>query len=59
MDDYVHDFDIWDDAVVIPEACVGDMIRAKALCSDSGAMIRLLELLLTGFTVQLGGQEGV
>ena len=55
LDDYVHDFDDWDDAVVVPEACVIDPIRAKALCSDGGAMICLLEEMKDGFQVEVEG----
>ena len=30
MDDYIHDFNDWDDAVIIPEACVVDVVRGEA-----------------------------
>ena len=30
MDDYIHDFKDWDDAVIIPEACVGDVQIGRA-----------------------------
>ena len=41
MDDYVHDFDDWDDDVVIPEACVLDMLRGRGVCKTGSTMRQL------------------
>ena len=57
LDDYLHDFDDWDDSVVVPEACVIDPIRASALCSDGGTMIRLLEEMKGGIKVAVKGSS--
>jgi len=56
LDDYVHDFKDWLDELVIPETCVIDAIRGSALCSEGGAMIRLLERMKDGFEVQVHGK---
>ena len=56
MDDYVLDFDDWDDAKVIPESCVIDPIRGSALCSDGGPIFRLPEELDRGFETEVDGK---
>eukprot|EP00966_Prymnesium_polylepis_P223695 5175829-Prymnesium_polylepis.2 len=56
LDDYVHDFDDWNDALVIPETCVIDLIRGRALCSSSTAMLRLLEEMKRVFYVEVNGK---
>ena len=56
LDDYVHDFKDWDDKLVVPETCVIDVIRASILCSEGGAMIRMLQAKQRGFEVEVDGK---
>eukprot|EP00519_Triparma_laevis_P008571 CAMPEP_0182519176 /NCGR_PEP_ID=MMETSP1321-20130603/44958_1 /TAXON_ID=91990 /ORGANISM="Bolidomonas sp., Strain RCC1657" /LENGTH=1957 /DNA_ID=CAMNT_0024727141 /DNA_START=127 /DNA_END=5997 /DNA_ORIENTATION=- len=53
LDDYVFDFDDWDDSKVIPETAVIDMIRGRVLCSDSKKMLSLLEKLSSGVELEI------
>eukprot|EP00966_Prymnesium_polylepis_P271540 6273580-Prymnesium_polylepis.1 len=58
LDDYIHDFDDFtDDIRVIPEACVIDMLRGRALCPDGSHMIVLLEMLSKGYERVLRGTK--
>ena len=45
----------WRDDVVIPEACVLDPIRCRALCSEGGVMLNVVEQI-EGFQVLVGGK---
>ena len=53
LDDYIHDYDDFVDAsgavnpLVLPEACVTDMLRGRATCSASTPMLDLLITLLS------------
>ena len=55
IDDYASDFDDFDDDVVIPEACVLDVLRARAVCPSGELMLQMQEQLLTGFEVLING----
>mmetsp|Transcript_2992 Transcript_2992/g.8957 ORF Transcript_2992/g.8957 Transcript_2992/m.8957 type:complete len:1166 (+) Transcript_2992:1503-5000(+) len=57
IDDYLHDFDDWDDDRVIPETCVIDMIRGSVLCSDGMAMLAFLTALRQGFELAIDGKK--
>ena len=53
---YVDDFRDWDDDTVIPEACVLDMIRGKAVSSVAKVMILLQKLVMEGVTLDIEGE---
>ena len=59
MDDYVHDFDDWADDVVIPEACVLDMMRGTAVCNVAKIMVGLQSRLDEGIPELAVGSETV
>jgi hypothetical protein len=46
MDDYQKDFSDWKDDTVIPESCVLDMMRGRAVCKSGEAMVRLQQMLM-------------
>ena len=50
-DDYVHDFDDWDDTVIIPEACVVDVLRVRIVVQSAGQMLQLQAQLQEGFVL--------
>ena len=58
-DDYVHDFDDWNDAIVIPEACVVDVIRVRMVVKSGEQMLQLQQRLRDGYAVKLGGGNGI
>lgn len=41
----------------LPEACVTDMIRARAVCPDAKSMMALLRLLVSGYKIQLANKN--
>ena len=55
LDDYIHDFDDWNDAIVIPEACVVDVLRVRVVVQNGQQMLALQRLLRDGFEVTLIG----
>lgn len=57
LDEYVHDFGDWDDNVVIPEACVLDMIRGRAVCTTGSTMLQLQQMLMAGVTLEVDGEQ--
>jgi len=57
LDDYVHDFDDWDDSIVIPETCVIDMLRGMAICSNGSTMKLLLDHMVQGFETEVAGKK--
>ena len=54
--DYSSDFDDFADDTVIPEACVIDVLRGRAVCSSGALMLLLQQELLRGFEVTLDGR---
>ena len=57
ISDYVDDYDDWNEEVVIPEACVLDMIRARGICTSGSVMHRLQQMLMEGVTLKVGSKE--
>lgn len=57
LDDYLFDFDDFDESVVIPEACVIDVLRCRAVCRSSATLIRLQHALQKGFTTVVQGSQ--
>ena len=53
LSDYLDHFDDWDDAKVIPEACVLDVLRARVVCPNAAGMIALLSDLDKGVHCEL------
>ena len=51
-DDYAQRFD---DAY-LPEACVADMLRGRAVCREGGQQLALQELLGESFEIRVEGQ---
>ena len=47
----MHDFNDWNDDTVIPEACVLDMMRGRAVCKKGDTMVRLQTMLMRGVEV--------
>ena len=56
LDDYLEDFDDWHDDIVVPEACVRDMIRARVVCTNGGSLLSMMEALKGGFEVDVDGK---
>ena len=56
MDDYIHDFGDWDDAIVIPEACVVDVLRVRIVVRSGKQMLQLQRMLRDGFEVTVAGK---
>jgi len=56
-DDYRTKFEDWDDEVVIPEACVLDVLRGRAVCKTASTLVRLQQLLMQGVTLVVEGQD--
>ena len=55
LSDYSRDFDDFHDDTVIAEACVLDVLRARAVCPSGELMLRMQEALRSGFEVQVDG----
>ena len=53
LSDYLGDFDDWADDVVIAEACVLDVLRARVLCPDASSMLKLQKALQKGVDLPL------
>ena len=56
MDDYIRDFHDWDDAVIIPEACVVDVLRVRIVVRSGKQMLQLQRMLREGFEVKVAGK---
>ena len=57
IDDYIHDFNDWDEDVVLPEACVLDMLRGRAVCSAGATLFKLQQRLMEGVTLKVNGRD--
>jgi hypothetical protein len=56
LDDYIHDFNDWDDNTVIPETCVIDLLRGRAVCPEGVRMLSLMDKMKVGFEREVRGK---
>jgi hypothetical protein len=56
LSDYAGDFDDFDDRVVIPEACVIDVLRCRAVCGGAAPILLMQNKLKRGFEAQVDGK---
>lgn len=56
LSDYAGDFDDFHDKVVIPEACVIDVLRCRAVCGSAASMLLMQSELKRGFEALLDGK---
>ena len=56
LDDYEADFPDWDDTKVVPETCVIDLLRGRAVAPSGTIMILLLDKMRNGFEVIFKGK---
>ena len=56
VDDYTCDHDDWNDDAVIPEACVVDVLRCRAVCRKGRTLLELERLLQEGFETTINGK---